>query len=204
MEELPRTLVAHGISLADLERQASQIVLFGSRAGGVARTDSDWDLLCIGEGVSTRSRHLDLVWIPAERIVHEAWLGSELATHVAAYGRWLAGEDTWSHRAHVSAWAAEAKRRSAQRRLGELERLWPRLLPSRRAKHLRRLRREVQRFELLRGGHAVPPSRILDEAWDSQAVAGPRELLARLRREPSVRSSWTPCSADAGSPHPSR
>src|SRR5262245_1971938 len=60
---LVRALSGQPISWSTLERRASQVILFGSRAVGVARIDSDWDLLCVGEGMSIHNEKIDLNWI---------------------------------------------------------------------------------------------------------------------------------------------
>lgn len=51
-DTLDHALASVGTSLADLRAAATEIVMFGSRAAGVARATSDWDLLCVGRGVS--------------------------------------------------------------------------------------------------------------------------------------------------------
>jgi hypothetical protein len=165
-----------------LEERATQIVLFGSRAAETAREDSDWDLLVVGGGRRVRTQRADLIWIPPAFLGTERWLGSELATHVAIYGRWLVGEDDWRDRAHVSADAVRRKKMGLSLQLRELERLWPSLLPGAQARHLRRLRRETQRLWLLRNGEAVPPTRHLDEAW-AAGGGSPREELPTLSSE---------------------
>src|SRR6516162_4429065 len=91
-----------GLTWAALAKRASQIILFGSRAAGVAGHDSDWDLLLVGEGHAVRSRELDIVWIRPAMIRSESWLGSELASHVAVYGRWLLGPDDWRYEVRIS------------------------------------------------------------------------------------------------------
>jgi hypothetical protein len=167
-----------GLTCAAIERNASQMVLFGSRAAGVAGEHSDFDLLVVGEGRSIHTRQVDLIQVPPEAVQSVRWLGSELASHVATYGRWLFGPDDWRANAHISHEAVTQKREGIEFQLGELSRLWPSLLPAARARHVTRLRREVQRLELMRGGHAVPPSRHLDLAWQQRGV--PREDLADL------------------------
>ena len=167
-----------GLTCDAIEQTASQVVLFGSRAAGVADENSDWDLLVVGEGRSIHARQVDLIRIPPAAVQSARWLGSELAAHVATYGRWLFGPDEWRARARVSPEAVTQKRDSVEFQLGELGRLWPFLLPAARARHLTRLRREVQRLEVMRGGHAVPPGRYLDLAW--KQCSFPREDLADL------------------------
>jgi len=154
-----------GLTFEGLAQAASQIILFGSRAAGMARETSDWDLLCIGSGRPVRSRAADIVWVRPEILDTQRWLGCELASHVAAYGRWLRGPDDWRCRARISPAAIERKIAAVRIQSGELQRLWPCLLIPARERHARRLRREVQRVNLMRAGTAVPPARRLDELW---------------------------------------
>jgi len=163
--ELGKVLVENGLSPDDIEERASQIVLFGSRAAGVAGPESDWDLLCIGDGESIHLSRLDLIWVSEKDLTTRKWLGSELATHIAAYGKWLLGVDSWSQKAFVSRRAKQTKRRAVLTQSQELSRLWSSLLPSRQAKQARRLRRQVQRLAYLVDGRAVPSSPLLDLAW---------------------------------------
>ena len=167
---LIRALHEQQLSWSELGSRASQVILFGSRAAGVARTDSDWDLLCVGEGTSIHNRVIDIVWISPAQLTTARWLGSELASHVAAYGQWLIGKDSWSHLVRLSPEAIHHKRQSILSQLSELKRLWPRLAPGLRAKHLRRLRRGVQRLQCLSEDRAVPPTRMLDDLWDQSGL----------------------------------
>jgi predicted nucleotidyltransferase len=80
-----------GISWAELEERASEVVLFGSRASGVATAESDWDLLLVGRGRRLHTDAMDLIWVTPDRLCNPQWLGSELANHVVAYGFMVAG-----------------------------------------------------------------------------------------------------------------
>jgi hypothetical protein len=178
-EEIRRLLITvlrgQQISWSALECRASQVILFGSRAAGVAGVDSDWDLLCVGEGTSVHNRNIDLVWVSPMQLSTDRWLGSELASHVAVYGQWLVGEDSWSHCVSISPEAVHHKRQSILFQLSELKRLWSSIIPGWRAKHLRRLRRDVQRLHCLIEKRAVPPTRMLDDLWGKSGMP-PEEL----------------------------
>jgi predicted nucleotidyltransferase len=169
-----------GLSWERIRETASEAVLFGSRASGVTNEDSDWDLLLVGEGRPVHTREIDLIWITAPRLQTQEWLGCELASHIAAYGRWLLGSGEWRDRVHVSPDAAARKKAALEVQLNELARNWPNLLPGARDRHTQRLRRDVQRLELLRRRLAVPPTHELDVAWTTSGIAecDPFTLLA--------------------------
>src|SRR5260370_5639721 len=82
--------------LDDLMSEADEVVVFGSRAAGVHSSSSDLDLLIISPNrrrlVATG---LDCVLLTPEEVSDSFWLGSELASHVAAYGRWAKGAGEW-------------------------------------------------------------------------------------------------------------
>src|SRR5436190_23090781 len=88
-------LELEGLSWLDLQAQASQIILFGSYALSLETEASDLDLLCVGRGKRFKSATLHVIWVSEERTTSDDWLGSELATHICAYGKWLKGENTW-------------------------------------------------------------------------------------------------------------
>jgi hypothetical protein len=165
--ELHRQLEVGGLPWAVLPRRAHEIVLFGSRAQGVAGQDSDWDLLCVGEGSTSRVGSVHLVWVPSAETFTEKWLGSELAGHIAAYGVWLLGTSHWRERVFVSPIAVAHKQRLVKARLAALNRYQHDLAPARRAYYALRIRRDVQRLLILRGGGAVPASPLLDQTWDT-------------------------------------
>jgi hypothetical protein len=109
---------------------------------------------------------MDLVVRTEKELLSPDWLKSELAGHIAVYGRWLQGVGGWRARAlelvRESNDAAEAKQRRVDRLASGLRKYWDRLTPDFRRRNLITLRREKQRFELLRSGFAVPPTRLLD------------------------------------------
>jgi hypothetical protein len=174
------------MSWSEVAERASEVVLFGSRAIGVGGRQSDWDILLLGDGRDMHTVTVDVVWIAADRVSSEEWLGSELANHVAVYGRWVRGSGAWRHEVSASPRAAADKERALTVQLNELRRVWPDLLVGARARHLRRLRREVQRLHLLRAGAAVPPAPLLDRAWGVRGA--PAEDLASLLAEVDSRA----------------
>lgn len=176
-----------GLDWTVLERSCEQIVLFGSQADGRADPGSDWDLLCIGEGPRLRLPGVDLVWLAPTAVDCSEWLGRELAVHVAAYGRWLKGDNTWSDRCHTSRAAVDNKSRRIARRLATLERHWDDLGLWFRRRHAHQLRRDLQRHALLLAGVPVPSRPVLDAAW------------TRLAEQEEVLNEWA-ASADIRAP----
>src|SRR5437764_1169337 len=93
---------------AQLCHTANELVVFGSRAAGVNRRQSDFDVLLVGSrprlqraGLDLGSKAevkragLDLVGMSRAEIESAQWLGSELASHVASYGFWIIGSGEW-------------------------------------------------------------------------------------------------------------
>jgi hypothetical protein len=180
-----------GLSWAELEDRASEVVLFGSRASGVATAESDWDLLLVGRGRSLHTDAVDLIWVPPDRLCDPQWLGSELANHVVAYGVWLHGRGWW--REYVFAAPGEIKRKQAalQFQLAELRHVWLAMLPGAQARHLRRLRRGMQRLRMLRSGLTVPPTAFLDQSW-RKSGSPPEELELLLEEASNSATSASP------------
>lgn len=158
-------LVRIGLDWARISAQCEQIVLFGSRADGRVDRYSDWDLLCVGRGVTRSCGGIDLIWATRAELECRAWLGRELAGHIASYGVWLAGVDDWSHRCAPSQAAIAAKARRITRRVSSLERHWDGLAPRFQRKHADLVRRDLQRHDLLQDGLPVPSRPVLDMHW---------------------------------------
>lgn len=152
-----------GLDWSRLCASASEIVLFGSRATGCATHDSDWDLLVIGSGAERRRvvGTVDLVPCPAPT---GTWLGTDIATHVSSFGRWLHGTPEWRSLVQYEV-AARAKENVLRRSIKSLASYWDRLAPRRRLRHLRAVRLDAQRLVRLRRGLPVPATAWLDEAW---------------------------------------
>jgi hypothetical protein len=175
---LHEVLDRYGLEWADLLSRTEQIILFGSRAAGVERQDSDFDLLCVGTGRQVKRRELDVVWVEPARLRSREWLGSELAGHVARYGRWLKGEPDWVGSVWRSREALESKRERIQYRLEALAECVERLAPPYQRKYLVLLRRDLQRYECLHEGIVIPPTAHLDSAW--QQVGNPEGRILEL------------------------
>lgn len=169
LKDLARELASRsGVDWNILVDQCSEFIVFGSQATGFQTRSSDLDVLLVG----THSIELpcvtrmDLMLLTEREILSPNWLKSELAGHIAVYGRWLRGASRWRMKAlellGKSSYAAEAKRRRIERLINGLRKHWDRLTPDFRRSNLLTLRREKQRHELLRLGFAVPPTRLLD------------------------------------------
>ena len=190
---LRAAIAQQGRSFRELQRSAAELVLFGSRAAGVEREDSDFDLLLVGHERPKRTRTVDWVWVSPERLCSAEWLGSELAGHVARYGTWLWGTPNWIERVWRSRAAIAHKAAVISGRIRALDHTFALLAAPYVRKHLLRLRRDLQRHACLLEGEAVPPTAFLDGAW-SQAVDRQQELL-RLsglvgRREQALMSRF--------------
>jgi hypothetical protein len=157
-----------------LLKRASEIVVFGSYAAGLQTTDSDVDVLCVGNGPRLKSRSLDLSWVSNENIYKNIWLGSELAGHIATYGIWLRGNGEWRGRTFTSESSIERKQKRVISLSRAVTRLWDRLHPVFHCQYNVTIRRELQRLMLLKARLRIPPTRMLDDEWPRK---GSRELL---------------------------
>jgi len=148
-----------------VQKQAKQVVVVRSYAMSVNCPGSDLDVLCIGEGHHFKSPKLHIVWIPEHRTHSKKWLQSELATHIAAYGKWIKGHNTWAHITKPSPSTVIRKKRNVIARLNALQRHWDDLLPSFQNNQLKKLRRDIQRFQMMRRGLPPVPKTLLDKRW---------------------------------------
>jgi len=143
--------------------EASEVIVFGSMSVGLHRTNSDIDVLCIGEReYKMKSNALDLVVVPVQAINDDAWVQNELATHVASFGTWVVGKPEWTGRARVGQFAVDQKYRRLSRFIDALSKSWFRLNEFFRVKYSVKLCRETQRLILLERGIPIPPTAILD------------------------------------------
>ena len=98
----------------------------------------------------------------------QRWLGSELATHVAAYGKWIKGENTWAKSSRPSRYATTLISRRVLARAKALQDHWNYLLPAYRLKHIDRMRRDVQRLLMMKRGRPPVASGTLDLDWQQR------------------------------------
>ncbi len=191
-------------SLSELGiERAHSVFLFGSRAAGCSTNQSDVDLLCIGERSSIVSTRYDIVWLDHAVFESNNWLGSELAGHVARWGRCLKGDFSWASSVFVSARAIERKQEQISGRLAAILRYESGLSAQRLRAYWVRLRRDVQRLDMLIRAQAVAPSAMLDAEWeccsdklrvlDDAFARSNINTIAQLRilmKRPGVRLDW--------------
>jgi predicted nucleotidyltransferase len=150
-----------------LVEQASEVVVFGSRASGLQRRESDLDVLCIGSGKRLKTTRLDVIWKTVEEVESERWLSSELAGHIGAFGLWLRGSGQWKGELRPGSRAIDHKRKRILALVEGLHAHWNRLDPDFHRKYLTVIRHDVQRLECLAAGLPVPPTPLLDKNWMS-------------------------------------
>jgi hypothetical protein len=154
------------IDLDHIAAGGGGVWLFGSRAAGCARRDSDWDLLVLTSSSVTHDRHkygdVDVIYVALGDL--ENWAASELAAHVAGYGLRLDPGAAIEINAKP-ALAAVRKKALVASRSQLLDRIWVALRPAQLRCELLRLRRNAHRGWLLAKGSGVPPTALLDNAW---------------------------------------
>lgn len=186
LTEFAKTVLdAAGVRFDEIAGRAREIIVFGSRAAGVHSPNSDLDLLYVGNnpGPRIKSPRLDLLRLRPETVDSAKWRGSELAGHIAAYGRWLLGPDDWKAEVFSSPAAAQRKQRQLADRIQALETRWNDLAPAYRHRLFTLIRRDLQRLELLKSGRPVLPTPLLDRDW--QELDDPLEALLRILSQES-------------------
>ena len=163
-EELKIRIKRSELEPEQLIREASSIVVFGSRAARVESPWSDMDVLFVGAGERKKTKSLDLLW-RTESELNSEWLGSELATHIAEYGVPLMGQMDWAAHVYFGEAAREYKRRRIASILAHVSLGWARLHLSFRKRYQTTVRRELQRFTLLATQVPIPPTPNLDSEW---------------------------------------
>jgi len=162
-------LIDAGMTLDELSSNADQVIVFGSCALGCDTPASDVDLLCVGEGARMDTGRLHLLWIEASRLHDPGWLGSEIGGHIAKYGVWLSGRRSLGPPQRPSVRTLQKKRQRILDRANVLIHKWLLLSPGFKAKQLRNLRLDLQRYQLLCAGEPVVPNPILDRRWKEQS-----------------------------------
>jgi hypothetical protein len=114
---------------------------------------------------------IDFVILRSEELASSRWLGSELASHIAEYGKWEKGCGSWRHQVRISDRAAMRKQARIGGLLMRAPKWWSQLHPVFHAKYKLTIRRELQRLDLLRKQIPVPPTRTLDSDWDRHRSA---------------------------------
>jgi hypothetical protein len=174
------------IQWPELSTRAFEIVAFGSRALGVNEKSSDLDVLVVG-GAARRikSTALDLICIPHSDLASEAWLTSELATHISQYGVWIVGSGEWRIHASIGQSALDRKERRLVSLVRSAGRAWHRLHVTFQIKYCTTIRRELQRMSLLRKAIPIPPTPVLDNNWcDNQTTLDLIEVAHSVSLDP--------------------
>ena len=168
VENRLRDLISNsGMTYEKLVGISTEVVIFGSRAAGLQRPDSDLDVLLIGTKIERpRVSGVDFVILDLEQLASPHWMGSELASHVAEYGKWIKGRGSWQNHVHVSHRATMRKQARVLGLLMSGPKWWSKLHPMFHNKYKLMIRRELQRLDLMRQKIAVPPTFTLDSDWE--------------------------------------
>lgn len=145
-------------------QNASELILFGSRAVDLHTPSSDWDVLYVGPPQEW-VRNLDQIRVTRERLLSREWLGSELAGHIAQFGRVICGSADWREKTFRSRAAMRRKQKQIEERAYRFEAIAARLNQTFERKLARKIRRDIQRLKILEYGLAIPPTPALDLAW---------------------------------------
>lgn len=174
------------LSLEDLLSGSADVIVFGSRAAGLERIDSDLDILAVGPLKLPKKKGLiDLICVSEPDARTLAWQHSEIFRHVGTYGISLMRERPMIE-VVVDEHAANRKRQRIEGLIPKLMDSWEALNDGYKAKYLTKMRREFQRYKLLNSGLAVPPTAVLDSQVESRRKFESmlEELLQGFYKEP--------------------
>jgi predicted nucleotidyltransferase len=178
-ERLRDLLANSGTTYEKVVDASTEVVIFGSRAVGMHRPDSDLDVLLVNANTARlRVAGVDFVILRSDELASPLWLGSELASHIAEYGKWIKGGGSWRDQVRVSNRAAMRKQARIVGLLMCAPKWWSKLHPVFHSKYKLTIRRELQRLDLLRKKIPVPPTRTLDSDWDQHRSA--RNCLVKV------------------------
>jgi hypothetical protein len=160
--QVQRLLETEEHSHVQILRSAKDVIVFGSRAAGVHRPDSDLDLLIVSDQSMHKKRgRLDMLFVPPERVSSPQWRRTEIARHIAAFGVSLMHEELCITPI-VDEYAARGKQVRLHRLVNSLILYWHVLNDELQMKYRTRLRRELLRYLYLREGMPVPPTSMLE------------------------------------------
>ena len=157
------------------------MVVFGSRTTRYAEESSDWDILCVGNGRSIRKKSVDLIWLRPHLLKSNRWLGSELAGHISKFGVWLFGDDSWKSKVFNSKEALNFKRRCLNVRIKNTEKKWKFFSDPYKAKYSTLIRRDLQRYDILKKDDQVPPTIFIDKEW--KRLANKKDIFLQLAND---------------------
>jgi hypothetical protein len=167
---LQHCLQVSGVSPETWILDYREVVVFGSRAAGVHHSDSDLDVMIVGENKPRRIPGLDFVHLLPKQVEGSFWLGSELASHIAKYGKWIKGSGDWTQDACLKPRAVRRKQHRILSLLRNSEGRWLRLHPIFQKRYATTIRRELLRLDLLLHQRPVPPTPVLDSQWSAALV----------------------------------
>jgi len=183
------------------------LVVFGSYASELETATSDIDVFGIGDAKTHfKTPLIEIMILPEHDLYSDTWLGSELANHIAAYGVPLGPRPEWFDSARIGPDAARRKHRRICAYARSLEKHWHELSPSTKLRYQFKLRRELQRLQLLTAERPIPPTPTLDQSFtpdSGRALVMSSELpsvakRAILRLFPRVRRAEQPSVTPAG------
>ncbi len=195
-----------GMTYEDVVDASTEVVIFGSRAVDMHRPDSDLDVLLVDADMGRpRIAGIDFVILRSEELASSRWLGSELASHIAEYGKWIKGCGSWRHQVHISDRAAMRKEARIVGLLMCAPKWWSKLHPVFHTKYKLTIRRELQRLDLMRQKIPVPPTHTLDSDWDRHRSARDYlvEVAATLPLNPLAFDLAKTCIDSPSGPSPS-
>ena len=156
------------IDVDGLFSEATQVIVFGSRALGVHSRTSDLDILCVDlRRLKIKTPALDCICVPIDDWNSSYWRGCELGSHIAKFGIWIRGRDDWRSNVLISDTSVARKKRRVLSLIQNVDRVWGSLHPVFQFKYRVTVRRELQRLGSLQSLEAVPPTPILDSRWQT-------------------------------------
>lgn len=166
--DLASALAHVGVDPIRLQERSNELILCGSRAQKLNTSTSDWDLVAIGDGIPRRKRgNIDLVPIDRALLHSPRWLESELAWHLKTHGVWLKGQPgDWIRNVRVTPRTLSAKLDRIDYRLDRIRQAWPHLSSKARDRYVDFLRRDLQRYTILKKGQPIPSGPQLDAQFD--------------------------------------
>lgn len=171
MNHMPQSLNAAlqtlGLTLSELLVRPGLValVLVGSRAAGLARPDSDWDVLALVDrntfGPTPSEWHGEVCQLMACDPSFPYWLATDLAGHALCYGLWLLGGPTWTRRDLNHEAAAQRALRQFNEATEQLAKRWDRFIPAYRSKYARRAAQQLERLRHHHNREPIPPTALL-------------------------------------------
>lgn len=159
------------------------LILFGSRACGLAGDCSDYDVVIIADSVQRPQRVVasafDVALVPGEQRALDDWWQTELGLHVARFGIALSGPRLTPSSLQFEP-AAARKRDRVTARLVSLARSWHHLSDAHRRRYVAWLGYDLERFVMLSSDRPVPPTRVVAQEWAAHTTASRLAVVSAL------------------------